>query len=291
MEYHPRIFDSITLLYETDNYIHCPYMPIVGMSRRNNRIGLSRRKVLRGMVGVSAGSGILSTVASQSALAASGIEEDIELSTLTDNERNKVVSSALSDREVQKIREAFVNEGRQMQRSNASAWLTTVDGKDYTSVHIPFDTSVNSNQKGNEQEPTAYILWSSVNDRPAVGHFYPSGAVIENIDNTNKSVAITKVAGDQVTTHESSISGDQVTPQAAACYCTGDIDLECIGKTALTLGVTSDPCWTCYVDVTRVTCLACAAGLLLSGWSLAECCTDCWECCNTTFPFTCRSYC
>lgn len=263
------------------------------MSDEDSKSRINRRNVLRGVATASAAAAI-GSVSTQSAAAASDLSKDTNIDTLSGSEKNTTVASALSDPEVKKIRKSYLEEGWKVRRNQASAWRTTTDGQEYRSVSIPVDTGEKDGRKTDESaaQSTAYILWSSDEELSAVGHYYPDGS---SLDSSNESddveLVITRVENGAVTTERSEISSNEVTTQSITCVCTGSLDMECVAKIGLAAGVASDPCKACYVDPTKATCLACASAAILAGWELTDCCTDCWRCCDLTFPWGCSEYC
>jgi len=263
------------------------------MSDKDSKNRVNRRKVLRGVATASAAAAI-GSASTQSAAAAPDVPEDTEIDTLSGSKKDTTISSALSDPEVKKIRNSYLEEGWKVRKNQASAWRTTTDGQEYLSVSIPVDTGEKGRGKTDQSaaQSTAYILWSSDEELPAAGHYYPNGS---SLDSSNRSddveLVTTTVENGVVTTERSELSSDEVTTQSITCYCTGSLDLECVAKVALAAGVASDPCKACYVDPTKVSCLACASALILAGWSLTDCCSDCWKCCDVTYPWGCSEYC
>jgi len=260
----------------------------------------NRRKVLKSVAvtGTTVATGSLATqgAAAHSVSTDESDYEDRTVDELSGQERDEVLSSALDDSEVQRILDAQASEGRELERSEAKAYRTSTEDNEFVSAVLSLDTGGSGGSRRRthgSDDADAYILWSDHDDKPTVGHYYPDGSVIEQSSEESKKVVITTVEDSGVSTEESEFGPDKnsVETEVATCTCGGNLDLGCIGQTALAVGVASDPCKACYVDPTKVSCIACASAMILAGWRLTDCCGGCWECCNFNFGINCSEYC
>jgi len=281
------------------------------MSNKDSSENLQRRKLLKNFGGAAAGIGAVSASRTDPADAKAyekGIKgepdgdentnlEEINVEELEGTERNNVVKRALSDNEFKDISEDYLEKGWEMMENDVKAHKTIKPNNSFYSISMPFKTD---NYKISDNEShRAHIKWTSINERVSVGHHYPEGSKIDSeSDDDIKDVVISTSKNGELEKKHSSLDPSDVSAQSmASCHCTGGVDLECVAYTALVLGAGSTSCKACYRDPTRISCIACASLLIVSGWNLTSCCTECWKCCTQTWCgwfrpcFTCREYC
>lgn len=222
---------------------------------------LSRRAILRNSAGTGLGIVALSGLTSSVAAA----EESVDVTTLESGERGRVLSSALSDPVVKRLRSRFVENGWAPEIHRARVVRTEDHDRsiEYHTVQIPFDVGTEGEQ--------AHLLWSDSDVVETQGRYY-----VHVADRTWRETSYW-VEGESVRSDSAERSVDIPEPDdvSAQAWCAPwNIHWGCVLVIAGAFATTYGSCAICVGDPTRYTCLVCI-GAVLGGTGGIAMCTWC----------------
>ncbi|WP_150123013.1 twin-arginine translocation signal domain-containing protein [Haladaptatus sp. R4] len=264
--------------------------------KKDSKRSINRRRLIKTM-GVVGGATALGSTAIDTAAAKHGevkeVKKNITVESLSAPRNEGVIQRAINDPAVKKIKSKFNREGWVLSQDDLNALKSTQENKKnspdstYYTVILPFKRP---RENGNEE---TYITWSSYGDLEPRGYNVHQKSDVQT-EETESKVEFTSywVENGELKSHNGTDSLDPDINHGSvsakllctAMYtCTGNLNTACIAGAAAGVVGGSESCKACYVDVTRISCIACAAVLIGAGITISQCCQhghwDCIFCC------------
>jgi hypothetical protein len=227
----------------------------------NNIESISRRSLLKSSAGTAAGIAAFTGMVTET----SAEEVPVQITELERGDRGRVLSRALSDRDVKLLKSEFVKNGWTPRISEATIVRTVDDanGVTYHTVQIPFETKSDGEQ--------AHLLWGDIPAIKTQGRHYTH---IEGITWNETSYWV-----DENSVQSTSTERDVDVPEADGvgiqAWCLPwKIHWGCVLVIAGAFATTYGSCGICVADPTRYTCIICV-GAVLGGTGGIAMCTWC----------------